>query len=347
MTKRHLLLASLLTFLVAWQAAAQTAPQGFSYQCIVRDANGASLNNQTVTLLFTIRNTSATGPVAYSEKQTMSTNEFGLVNLFIGQGTVLQGTFNAIDWGNSAKFLTVSVETAPNVFDELGSTQLMSVPYALYAQNSANGNDNWGTQTAVTSPVLSGNGTVANPLSIAQQGAQSGQVLKWNGTTWVPQNDNTGTGTLTQINTGAGLEGGPITTTGTISLSNTAVTPGEYGSPNEIPVITVDQQGRVSNVFTVAPQPPTVGITGANGISVQQNGVNFVITNTGDTDPNDDVTNATQADGDVSGPFSNLQIKANAVTSTEIAEGAVGKSEISPARENRENRRRRRSAAGR
>lgn len=62
-----------------------------------------------------------------------------------------------------------------------------------------------------TGAALSGNGTTANPLNLSQQGAQTGQVLKWDGTKWVPQDDiaNTGTsgGTVTQISTGTGLTG--------------------------------------------------------------------------------------------------------------------------------------------
>ncbi|MCK6695295.1 MAG: hypothetical protein L6Q97_24735, partial [Thermoanaerobaculia bacterium] len=332
MTNRHLLLFALLTTLGALQLTAQTAPQGFNYQCIVRDANGASMNNQTVTLLFTVRNGTANGPVNYSETQTVSTNEFGLVNLVIGQGNPLQGTFSTINWGSGAKFLTVSVETAPNVFDELGSTQLMSVPYALHAQNAGNGADNWGTQVVQTDPTLTGNGTPGSPLGLAPQGAQTGQVLKWDGTKWLPQDDISDTGqnggTVTQINTGPGLTGGPITTSGTISLENTSVAPGVYGGSAQIPVITVDQTGRITDVFTVLPQPSTVGITGAAGINVQQNGVNFTITNTGDTNANDDLTTATVANGDVTGPFSDLQIKPDAVGSPEIAGGAVGNSEL-------------------
>ncbi|MCB0533072.1 MAG: hypothetical protein KDD14_12800, partial [Saprospiraceae bacterium] len=325
MIKRHLLLTGLLTLMLAWRAEAQFTPQGFSYQCIVRDNSGASLNNQTVSLLFTIRSGAPNGPVAYSEMQTTSTNAYGLVNLFIGQGTPLQGSFVNINWGGSAKYLTVSVETAPNVFDELGTTQLMSVPYALYAQNTANSGDDWGTQSVQTSPILQGDGTAGDPLTLAQQGASVGQILKWDGTNWIPKNDEAG---VTEIITGTGLTGGPITTSGTISLQNTAVAPGLYGSSTQIPVITVDEYGRVTDVFTVTPQPASVGITGAAGISVAQNGLNFTITNTGDTDASDDITTSTQADGDVSGPFSNLQIKANAVGSPEVADNAINTSEL-------------------
>ncbi len=323
MVNRYLFLL-LLSLGLLWtsNAAAQNVPQGFNYQCIVRDNTGAPINNQTVTLLFTIRNNAPNGPIAYSEMQTVSTNGFGLINLTIGSGTPLQGNFASINWAVGTKFLTVSIETAPGVFDEIGTSQLLSVPYALYALQAANGNDNWGTQTVQTTPVLSGNGTTSNPLTLAQQGAQPGQVLKWNGTAWVPQNDETGqSGTVTQVNTGDGLTGGPITTSGTISLANAPVTPGQYGDSGNIPVITVDQYGRVVNA-TAVPVILTT-ISAGTGISVSQNGQNFVITNIGDVNPADDLTTSSTADGEITGPFSNLQIKPGVVTTAKLADGAV------------------------
>jgi hypothetical protein len=320
--------------------AAQFVPQGLNYQSIVRNAAGTPLENQTISMLLTIRSGAPNGPAAYSERHTASTNEFGLVNLVIGQGSPLPGMdFATINWGGGSKFLTVSIETSPNVFDELGSSQLLSVPYALYAQNAANGGgggsgDNWGSQNAQTNATLTGNGTAGNPLGIAQQSAQAGQVLKWNGTAWAPaadlQSSGTNGGTVTQINTGAGLTGGPISTSGTIALSNTGVTPGPYGSATEIPVITVDAQGRVTNIFKTVVQQGAVSISAGAGIGVTNGSFNtFTITNTGDPNPNDDLTAASQADGDVSGPFGNLQLKANVVTSNELAANAVTTAKIS------------------
>jgi len=331
MTQR-LCFALLLALCAVAPVLAQSVPEGFNYQSAVRNANGDPLVNQTVTLLFTIRSGAPNGPVAYTEKQTATTNQFGLVNLVVGQGTVLQGTFATINWGGGAKYLNVSIETSPNVFDELGSSQLMSVPFALYSKFAANGGtggtgDDWGTQTVVTNPTIAGNGTGGNPIGLAQQSAQTGQVLKWNGATWTPSDDlvsnGTNGGTVTQINTGAGLSGGPITTAGTISLSNTGVAPNVYGSATQIPVLTIDAQGRITNVVFATPQPGTVGITGSTGLTVAQNGTNFTLTNTGDTNASDDLTTSSTADGDISGAFSNLQIKANAVGSTELAGSAV------------------------
>lgn len=117
-------------------------------------------------------------------------------------------------------------------------SQLLSVPYAQYALSSGSGGggqgDNWGTQTVQTDATLNGNGTPFNLLKIAQNGAVAGQVLKWNGTQWVPQDDLTNIGqnggTVTQINTATGLSGMvPLPLPVTISLTNTGVTPGIYG----------------------------------------------------------------------------------------------------------------------
>jgi Chaperone of endosialidase len=316
---------------------AQTVPQSFNYQSVIRNNNGTAYASQSVNLLFTIRSGSANGTIIYTEKHSTNTNEFGLINVAIGQGTALGNTFDAINWGGGPKYLSVSLETAPNVFDEIGSTELLSVPFALYALNTANGgggggSDDWGNQTAQTDPTLKGNGTGGNPLGIAQQGAQVGQVLKWDGSKWTPQTDvattNVTTGTVTQINTTTGISGGPITNTGTIGLTNTGVTPGIYGSATEIPVISIDAQGRITSVFTQVPQPGTINMIGGPGIGVQQNGFTFTVTNTGDTNAGDDVTSTTQANGDVNGPFSNLQLKPDVVGATEISPAAVGTSEL-------------------
>ena len=110
------------------------APQGFNYQCIVRDAANAPVTNQTVSLLFSLRNGDPAGPVEYAESHTVNTNDFGLINLLVGQGTPSTGTFNTINWASGSKYLKVFVLNGA-VATELGTTQLMSVPYALFSGN--------------------------------------------------------------------------------------------------------------------------------------------------------------------------------------------------------------------
>ncbi|MEQ8364190.1 MAG: tail fiber domain-containing protein [Cyclobacteriaceae bacterium] len=94
------------------------------------------------------------------------------------------------------------------------------------------------------------------PAKLTQGGAINGQILKWNGTSWLPQDDNAG---VTSVAAGTGLSGGTITSAGTIGLANTAVAPGIYGSATEVSRITVDAQGRVTsaNNVTITGAAPT------------------------------------------------------------------------------------------
>ncbi|ASD63079.1 hypothetical protein B9G79_05600 [Bdellovibrio bacteriovorus] len=84
-------------------------------------------------------------------------------------------------------------------------------------------------------------------VNVAATTPTSGQVLRYNGTDWVPATIPTGAGTVTSVAAGTGLTGGTITSTGTISLANTSVTAGTYGSATQIPSFTVDAQGRLTS----------------------------------------------------------------------------------------------------
>ncbi|UOF01335.1 hypothetical protein MNR06_00005 [Bdellovibrio reynosensis] len=93
----------------------------------------------------------------------------------------------------------------------------------------------------------------------------SGQVLKFNGTSWAPAADSNTGGTVTNIATGTGLSGGPITTTGTISLANTSVTPAVYGSTTAVGTFTVDAQGRLTAASNAAIAFPVTSVATKTG----------------------------------------------------------------------------------
>ena len=113
------------------------SPQSFKYQAVVRDASGNILPSQAVSFKISIIQTSPSGTVVYTERHSATTNEFGMVNLTIGGGTVLSGSFSSIDWGSGPYFLKVEFDPAGGTnYTVMGTSQLLSVPYALYAANA-------------------------------------------------------------------------------------------------------------------------------------------------------------------------------------------------------------------
>ena len=121
-----------LLFFIFNQDVLSQSPQGFNYQAIIRDANGNIRSNQGVQFIFEIRN--ATGNAVYTEAHTIVTNEYGLAdNIIIGKGASANNFAN-IDWGAGAFFVNVKMDGV-----DMGTTQLMSVPYALYVLSAGTG----------------------------------------------------------------------------------------------------------------------------------------------------------------------------------------------------------------
>jgi hypothetical protein len=111
-------------------------PQGISYQAIALNSSGNPVVSSNVGLKLSVLDNAATGTVLYSETHLKTTNPQGLFNLVIGQGTVISGTFNTINWGTNSKFLKVEMDaTGGTNYVAVGTTQLLSVPYALAADS--------------------------------------------------------------------------------------------------------------------------------------------------------------------------------------------------------------------
>ena len=114
-------------------------PQAFSYSAIARDGFGNPLVNQNVGIQFSILKGSTVGPIQYQENHFITTNQFGLFNLTMGTGAVQQGVFNAINWGNDSYYLKVGLDASGGTnFQVMGTTQFLSVPYALFSGNGGN-----------------------------------------------------------------------------------------------------------------------------------------------------------------------------------------------------------------
>ena len=125
-----------LLFLIIGMATGQGVPKAFKYQAVLRHADGSIVSNMPVELRITIK---ADPDMVYIETHTTTTNSFGLVILDIGWGTILDGDFSTIDWAVADHFMTVEVSIAGHPFVDMGTTQLLSVPYAFLAGKSVEG----------------------------------------------------------------------------------------------------------------------------------------------------------------------------------------------------------------
>lgn len=161
MKKLLLLLAIIFSTLTLAQV-----PQGISYQAIALNATGSALANTNIALRLSILDNSATGTVLYTERHTKTTTVQGLYNLTIGQGIVLSGTFATINWSVNSKFFKVEMDAAGGTnYVTVGTTQLISVPYALAA-------DKLVTSAGEAITLVSPNGT-AYQLSVNDSGQLS------------------------------------------------------------------------------------------------------------------------------------------------------------------------------
>jgi len=157
-------LYTLIAILLINMAAFAQAPQKMSYQAVVRNAANDLSTNQTVGMQISVLQGSDTGTPVYIETQTPTTNANGLVNLEIGTGTVVSGTFASIDWSTGTYYIKTETDpTGGTSYTINGTSQLLSVPYALYAGNTGGGLSN---------------------------GAIAGNTPYWNGSNWVTNSSN-------------------------------------------------------------------------------------------------------------------------------------------------------------
>jgi len=131
---KNLLIAFVLILTSTMSLQAQT-PQGFNYQATVRNADGALIVNENVNFRFNVQQGSATSDAVFTETHLVSTDGLGQINLTIGDGTAVTGDFSQINWSLGSYFLGIELNTGAR-YVAMGTTQLLSVPFALYAENS-------------------------------------------------------------------------------------------------------------------------------------------------------------------------------------------------------------------
>ena len=211
---------TLCVFLVSFCMYAQS-PQAISYQAVARDAQGQVLANASISLRISILQGSTTGSAVYSEKHNITTNLFGLLNIQIGRGTTLSGTFSNINWGADRYFSKIEIDIAGGSnFKEIGISEMLSVPYAMHAKTVENEKDpifishpayritsdsiknwnsafSWGNHAGLYKPlayVPSWSEITASPFNIAAP--ENNQLLRYSAASgkwenWTPNFSNT------------------------------------------------------------------------------------------------------------------------------------------------------------
>jgi uncharacterized protein (TIGR02145 family) len=126
----------IIFFLFPMFALAQT-PQKINFQSIMRNSSGEVVGNRVVNMRISILSGNSSGNNVFSETHVKTTDATGLISIEMGTGTLLSGVFSSIDWGNAAHFIKLEADfIGGTTYELLGTQELMSVPYALYADKS-------------------------------------------------------------------------------------------------------------------------------------------------------------------------------------------------------------------
>ncbi len=133
MKRIYTILVAVLITATVWAQVSEK----MSYQAVVRDANNQLVTNTSVGMQISILQDSTTGTAVYVETQTPNTNANGLITIEIGTGTVVSGDFTTIDWANGPYFIKTETDLNGGAnYTITGTSQLLSVPYALHAKTA-------------------------------------------------------------------------------------------------------------------------------------------------------------------------------------------------------------------
>lgn len=308
-----------IPFLVVAQA-----PQKISYQAVARNSSGTLISNQTIAVGFRIYQGSATGTLLYSEiHNPVTTNAFGLFTVFIGGGTTTDN-FSSLNWSNGPYFIETSIDptASGSSFVAIGNQQLMSVPYALYAEKAGNAtaptitinapntiNSNTTTSSySITVPsYTAGSGISISSGVISNTAVATTPTIVGNGlATVTPTTGNTFTVSVPNPTLSLGSGSISISNGNSIALPTYSLTQG--GS-----TVSLTQNGSAIATVTLASATTSLSAGNAN-ITLNQVGNNYTITPVAPSFTNAGPTT-------ISGTYPNYTVNSVASASTSLVSG--------------------------
>jgi uncharacterized protein (TIGR02145 family) len=160
----------LFTFSILLTFTIVIAQDGINYQGAATDANGDELTNQNISIKASVLSTSANGNLEWEETHSATTDQFGLFNVVIGQGTNTTNgataNFDDMDWGSGNHFLKIEMDaTGGTNYAMIGTTQMMSVPYALYAKSAGSSSGSMSVSTFGDTLTMNGQSIIVPGLS--------------------------------------------------------------------------------------------------------------------------------------------------------------------------------------
>lgn len=197
------------------------APKIINYQGVARNASGVAYAGQQISVRLSIHTGTPEGIIEYSETRNVTTNQFGLFNVGIGSAGAsnMQGSITGINWSAGNKFLTTEISINGQPYANLGTTQMMSVPFAMHSKEAKElvlpFTQAGSSATDLLSLTNSDNTTTSSTIKAT---AAAGRAFYGS--------SNTGTSGYFVSNSGTGVFGYAPNGTGVIGMTNTA---GEIG----------------------------------------------------------------------------------------------------------------------
>jgi len=254
---KKIVITSLMILTLTFISFAQ-APQAFKYQAVARNAVGNELINTAINVRASIRDISATGTILYQETFSVTTNMLGLFSINIGQGTIVTGLFTTIPWSTGSKYIQQEVDFGSG-YQNMGTSELLSVPYALYSANGTTG------PIGLTGPAGTNGATGAiGPIGLTGASGTNGAT----GATGLPGTNGTnGTNGATGAIGPIGLTGASGTNgaTGATGLPGTNGTNGTNGATGAIGPIGLTGASGTNGATGATGLPGTNGTNGATG----------------------------------------------------------------------------------